>query len=400
MEKETKETGISRRCFIKGIGGVAASAAVLGSLKTVGAQPIPRSVALPKDTLLEMYRRMQRIRKGELKLLELFLLGKGDRSPLGIGVEGIRRTGHSSEGQEASCVGVCMAMNKGDYLTCSHRSHGHPLALGMDLKRWMGEMFGRTTGSARGHGGSMHIVDAGIGLIGASGIVGAGVPHCVGAARAAKIRGTDQVAVPVCGDGGMNTSSFNGSLNLAASWNLPVVFVVDNNQWQVSVRNEMVHALVQKGKDLSTRAAGWGIPGITVDGNDVFAVYKAAKYCIDNARAGKGPSLLECVTYRQRCHNESYAAGEKLPVGAGYVSHEVQRWPYNDRAQLDYWLARDPIKRFDRCVLEAKLLTEAELEATRKEVATEIEVAVEFARSSPFPDPEEEFKYIRKVYGA
>ncbi len=383
------QKGISRRSFIKGMGGVAAAATVLSipGLKAK-AEPIPVFITLPKDTLLEMYRRMQRIRQGELLLRQMHT----DQDPkYYYPTTGLRGACHTSAGEEATCVGVAMAMNKGDYLSGSHRAHGYPLALGLDLKAWMAELFGKVTGSNRGHGGSMHIAEPAIGMLGMSGLVGAQVSHMVGAAKAARVKGTNQVAVSTNGDGAMNTSGFNSSLNLAAIWNAPVVFVINNNQWQSETPNNLDQGLVMAGKDLSTRATGFGIPGITVDGNDIFAVNKAAKYCIDRARQGKGPSLLECVTYRQWSHS-------------GPLDHEVTRsWPESETrgwAELNYWLNRDPIKRFERTVLDGKMVTEAELDTIRKEVAAGIDEAVKFAISSPFPDPEEEFKYARETYGA
>ncbi len=390
------ENGISRRSFIKGVGGIAAAATVMGlSPKTAKGQLIPRSITLPKETLIQMYERMLRIRKGELKLLEVFLKNNAGRSTGGW--QGMRRTGHSSEGEEATCVGVAMAMKKGDYLTGSHRSHGYPLALGLPMRPWMGELFSRTSGTSRGRVGSLHIAEPALGILGMSGTVGAGVPLAVGAAKAIKLKGTDQVAVSTCGDGAMNTAGFNSSLNLAGIWKVPIVFVINNNGWETNAASYYDHALIQAGKDLAVRASGFGMPGLTVDGNDVFAVYKAAKYCIDNARAGKGPSLLECVTYRQRCHNESYTYERAVDT---YLSHEVNRWPYNNPDELKYWLARDPIPRFEKIVSDGKLLTADELANTKKNVEAEIEEALTFTLASPYPDPEVEFKYIREVFKA
>ncbi len=384
MEKEMKEIGISRRSFIKGMGGVAAAATVLGySLKAAKAEGMPHSVTLPKDMMLEIYRRMQRIRQGELIVREMHT----NQDPkYYYPITGLRGPAHTSAGEEATCVGVSMAMEKGDQLTGTHRSHGYPLGLGLNLRPWMAELMGKATGTQRGHGGSMHIAYPDIGILAMSGIVGSGVPHALGVARAFQLQGKKQVAVSTCGDGAMNTSGFNPSLNWAMMWNAPIVFVINNNKWAVDVKDEWYQALAKAGKDLSTRASGFAMPGITVDGNDVFAVYNASKYCIDNARAGKGPSLLECVTYRQWGHG-------------GPADHEVTMWPYNNPDELNYWLKRDPIKRFESVVLQG-LLTEGELETIRKQVAAEVQDAVEFAIKSPFPDPEEDFRYIREVFKA
>ena len=379
VEKERGNGGgISRRTFIKGVGGVAAAATVLGlsglKLKAL-AQPIPGFATLSKEQLLEAYRKMLLIRRGEIKVREIILAGGGEiRGPI-----------HSSEGEEACCVGVAMAMKLGhDYLGHTHRSHGYPIAMGVDIKAWMAELFAKVTGTNKGRGGSMHIADASKGMLGAISIIGQGIPHAVGAAKSAKIRGTDQVALATCGDGASNQGAWHESLNLATVWELPVVFVVHNNQWRIGIPARWENAPVRRGKDLSVRAAAYGIKGITVDGNDLWAVYKAAKYCIDQARQGKGPSLLELVTYRHRAH------------GGTVGQHEVlTSWPHRAiRSEYDYWMKRDPIPRFERVVLGGGDLTQAELTSVQNQVDTKIEEAVEFARTSPFEDPAVAFKDI------
>ncbi len=378
-EERNNGGGISRRTFLKGAGSIAAAAAVLGlsGLKSKAlAQPILPSITLPKEMMLKMYQRMQRIRQGEMKLWELAKERKY-----------ITSTGHPSLGEEATCVGVALAMEKGDLLTGSHRSHGYPLALGVELNPWMAEFFTKVTGTNKGHGGSMHIADAEHGCLAMTGLVGSGVPHALGVAKAFKIQGKKNVGVSTCGDGAMNSAGFGSSLNLAATWNVPVVFVINNNQMQIGRPAREDQSLLMVGKDLSVKASGFGIPGITVDGNDVFAVYKASKWCMDRARQLRGPSLLECVTYRHRSH------------GSALKPHEITQWPWNDSAELEYWLRRDPIKRFERATTEG-LLTEAELASVREEVGAEVEEAVKFAVASPLPDPEEDFKYSREVFGA
>ncbi len=382
---------ISRRTFMKGMGGVVAAATVLGlagEKSKAMAEAIPQFVTLPKTTLLAMYKKMQRIRQGELVLREMHT--EMDRKYF-YPTTGLRGAAHTSAGEEATCVGVCTAMQKGDYLTGGHRSHGYPLALGLDLNSWMAELMGKVTGSNRGHGGSMHIGDPAVGILGMTGIVAHGVPIAVGAAIASQIEGTKKVAVATTGDGAMNASAYNSSLNMAAVYNAPVVFIINDNMWASSRPSRWEQSLVKAGKDLSVRASGYGIPGITVDGNDVFAVYKAAKFCIESARQGKGPSLLECVTYRQWAHS-------------GPIDHEVTRWPFSDLAEfkgeLEYWLNRDPIKRFETVVLSGKLLIESDMYVVRKEVADELKKAVDFGINSPFPNPEDEFKDMRKIFGA
>jgi len=230
----------------------------------------------------------------------------------------------------------------------------------------------------------MHIADPKKGMLGAISIIGQGIPHAVGAAYSADLRGTDQVALATCGEGATNQGAWHESLNLATVWELPVVFVVHNNQWRISVPARWETAPIRRGKDLSVRAAAYAIPGMTVDGNDLWAVYKAAKYCIDRARQGKGPSLLELVTYRHRSHSDTIAP------------HEVTtQWPYKGWGdEYAYWMKRDPITRFEKVVLEGGDLTKAELTLVEKEVDAEVEEAVEFSRKSPFENAEEAYKDI------
>jgi len=377
-EERDNGGGISRRSFIKGVGGVAAAATVLGlsglKLKAL-AQPIPSFITLPKKKLLEAYRKLLLIRRGEMKVREIMIKEPGL----------IRGAAHSSEGEEACCVGVSMAMKLGhDYLGHTHRSHGYPIAMGVDIKAWMAELFGKVTGTNKGRGGSMHIADAKKGMLGAISIIAQGIPHAVGAAKSAQIRGTDQVALATCGDGATNQGAWHESLNLATVWELPVVFVVHNNLWRISVPTRWETAPVRRGKDLSVRAAAYAIPGITVDGNDLWAVYKAAKYCIDRARQGKGPSLLELVTYRHRSHSDTIAP------------HEVTTlWPYKGwEGEYAYWMKRDPITRFEKVVLEGGELTKADLTSVQKQVDAEGEEAVEFSRKSSFENAEEAYKDI------
>jgi TPP-dependent pyruvate/acetoin dehydrogenase alpha subunit len=216
--------------------------------------------------------------------------------------------------------------------------------------------------------------------MGSNSIVGTAV-KAVGAAMAFRVRGTDQVGIAVTGDGGVNKGVFLEALNLAAIHDLPVVFLVINNQYEVDRSIQQDNANARAGRPLSDRAAGFAIPGITVDGNDFFTVVKTAKYCIERARSGRGPSLLELVTYRQRAH-----CFTEMP-------HEVA-WQLGKPEELEYWLRRDPIKMFETSVIAGKLADEEELSFVRQEVDAEIESAVEFARKSPFPDPEEVYRDI------
>jgi TPP-dependent pyruvate/acetoin dehydrogenase alpha subunit len=377
----SKGKGVSRRSFLKGVGGVAAAATVLGMGMKAKAEPVPAFVTLPKETLTEMYRRMLRIRLVEERLRVMV------REGLDKYVPGISSYAHTSAGEEATCVGVCFAMDKDDYILGTHRSHGYPLGRGLDLNTFAAEYFGKVDGCNRGHGGSMHIADPALNILGMSGIVGAGVPIAVGAAFAAQVLKNKRVAVSTTGDASMQASGFNSSLNLAKIWDAPVVFVINNNQWGSSLSARWVDANMKGGKDVSARASGFNMPGITVDGNDIFAVYKAVKYAVDRARNGQGPTLVECVTYRRWTHN-------------GPLDHETTRWPYNNPAELEYWLKRDPIKRFEATAMEGKLLTFEEMDTVKKSVAEELEAAIAFGVKSPMPDPAVAYKYYVDVFRA
>jgi pyruvate dehydrogenase E1 component alpha subunit len=318
---------------------------------------------------------MIRIRHGEIKIRDIVTTEPGT----------LHQWVHSSEGEEACYVGVAMAMRlgdvySGDVLEGTHRSHGFPIAMGVDLNAWMAELFGRATGTNKGRGGTMHLADVNIGMIGSNSIVGTGVKS-VGAAMAFKVRGTDQVGIAVTGDGGVNKGAFLESLNLAAIHDLPVVFVVVNNQYEVARAVDQDNSNARAGTALSERAAGFAIPGMTVDGNDFFAVVRAARHCTRRARDGGGPSFLELVTYRHRSHCYT-----EMP-------HEVV-WLLERPDELSYWIRTDPIKRFEASVTQGGLLSEGELAAVRETVDSEIEAAAEFARKSPFPDPGEVYADI------
>jgi TPP-dependent pyruvate/acetoin dehydrogenase alpha subunit len=307
------------------------------------------------DTALEMLRTMVLIRETEETLVRLFAQG---RLPGFI---------HSYIGQEATAVGVCAALRSDDYITSTHRGHGHILAKGGDLNRFFAELYGKATGYCLGKGGSMHVADLDLGILGANGIVGGGIAIAAGAGLAAKMQGLDRVAVSFMGDGATDIGSFHEALNLASLWAVPVVFVCENNGFAefVSVREH------QKIEHIADRAASYAMPGVTVDGNDVIAVYQAAGEAVDRARAGEGPTLLECVTLRWRGHfegdPESYRSKEELKEGK--------------RA--------DPIRHLQD-MLRATGAFDDDAEATiRDDVATRIQRAIEFAESSPLPAPQD-----------
>ncbi|MBE3579468.1 MAG: pyruvate dehydrogenase (acetyl-transferring) E1 component subunit alpha [Caldanaerobacter subterraneus] len=309
---------------------------------------------ISREVLLDMYTRMVKIRKFEERVAELFAQGK----VLGFV--------HLYIGEEAVAVGVCENLKEEDYITSTHRGHGHLIAKGGDLKYMMAELFGKETGYCKGKGGSMHIADATKGILGANGIVGGGFPIAAGAALSAKMRGTDQVSVCFFGDGASNQATFHEALNIASIWKLPVVFVCENNLYGISMRQDRHQAI----KDIADRAVGYGIPGVTVDGNDVLAVYEVAKEAINRARNGAGPTLVECKTYRYKGHFE----------GDPTV--------YRPKEEVEEWLAKDPILRLTRYILDNDITSEKELKDIEAKIIEEVEEAVKFAEESPYPKEE------------
>lgn len=309
---------------------------------------------LSNEKLIEMYRTMKKIREFESKTAELFAEGK------------IPGFVHLYIGEEAVATGVCANLKDSDYITSTHRGHGHIIAKGGDLKYMFAELFGKETGYCKGKGGSMHIADADRGILGANGIVGAGHNIAVGAGLSAKYRGTDQVCVCFFGDGSTNQGTFHESLNLASIWKLPVIFVCENNLYGISMHQSRHQAI----QDVADRAVAYNIPGVVVDGNDVLAVYEAAKEAIDRARNGQGPTLIECKTYRQRGHFEGDPTN------------------YRDPEEVNEWLKKDPIPRLIEFILDNNVLTEDDIKKIDEEIAAEIDEAIKFAEESPFPPVE------------
>jgi len=309
-----------------------------------------------KKTLSAMYRTMVTIRQFETMAGEYFAAG---RIPGFI---------HLSIGQEGSSVGVCSCLRPDDYVATTHRGHGHMIAKGADLRRMAAELFGKATGYCRGKGGSMHIADFSIGILGANGIVAGGLPIIAGAGLSIKMRKTDQVAVVFFGDGASNRGPVHESMNMASIWNLPVIFVVENNQWASTTPQSYSCAV----GDLCRRAAGYNMPGHAVDGNDVLAVRETALEAVARARRGEGPTLIENKTYRVRGHFEG----------------DPQK--YRDQADVLTWVEKnDPIKRFEEKLLKDRILTKKKRQDIWDEVKTELDAAVEFADKSPFPKPED-----------
>ncbi len=309
-----------------------------------------------RDQLLQMYRTMQTIREFEIR-------GTGE-----VSQRAITGSVHSSAGQEAIPTGICSHLTDNDYISSTHRGHGHCIAKGVDPKRMMAELFGKVTGTNKGKGGSMHIADMSKGMLGANGIVGASVPLSVGAALAATRKGEDHVAVAFYGDGGTNQGVVHESMNLAAIWKLPVIFVCENNLYAESTPVEYATAI----PNIADRAAAYGMPGMIVDGMDIFAVYDAAGEAIGRARSGQGPTAMECKTYR-------------------YYGHTSMDNPqsYRTKEEEEEWWARDPIKQFRERVIKEKTLKKKDLDVIDKEVEALIEESVKFADDSPIPDPSE-----------
>ncbi|MCC7358146.1 MAG: thiamine pyrophosphate-dependent dehydrogenase E1 component subunit alpha [Anaerolineales bacterium] len=305
--------------------------------------------ALPADMRHEMLDRMLLIRAFEERAEALYALGQ------------VHGTMHLSIGQEAAAVGASFALRRGhDYLLNHHRGHGHVLAWGSEVERMMAEFLGRETGYCRGRGGSMHIANVAANNLGANGIVAGGLPIAAGVGLSITLRRTDQVVLVIFGDGAMNEGAFHESMNLAAIWDLPVIYLCENNQYAMSMAVERAFRV----EPLSLRAAAYGMPGETVDGNDVLAVYDAVGRAAARARVGQGPSLVEAVTYRWRGHSKS------------------DRQAYRTRDEVKVWQGRDPIPLF-----AARLGESAEALAQRRAAAeARIDVAVAFAEASPEPE--------------
>jgi pyruvate dehydrogenase E1 component alpha subunit len=313
-------------------------------------------VRIDKEKYLDMHRTMVKIRGFETNVERLFSQGK------------IPGFVHLYIGEEAIATGVCAALREDDYITSTHRGHGHCVAKGGNLREMFAEIYGKRTGYCKGKGGSMHICAVEKGILGANGIVGGGLTLANGAAFSAQYRETDQVTACFFGDGATNNATFHEGINLAATWNLPVIFVCENNQFGMSVPQK-VH---QKIVDISIRAQAYGIPGVTVDGNNVMAVFETAAEAVNRARKSGGPTLIECKTYRHKGHFQG--------------DPDI----YRDKEEVKKWInERDPIRNYREFLVESKICSEKDLEAIDQEVEAEITDAIRFAEESPFPAPEE-----------
>jgi pyruvate dehydrogenase E1 component alpha subunit len=316
----------------------------------------------------EMLRLMQTIRRFEERASADFLSGD------------IYGVVHCYIGEEATAVGVCSALTRDDQIISTHRGHGHCIAKGADLNRMMAELYGRVDGYCKGKGGSMHIADFDIGMLGANGIVAGGLSIITGAGLAAQMDGAGRVAVAFFGDGASNAGPFHESLNIAAAWKLPVVYVCENNLWAV---NTPASDTVSVG-DVATRAKGYGIPGVIVDGNDVMAVHAAASAAVKRARAGEGPTLIECKTYRHRRHTEKADQADRRPP-----------------EEVAAWMKKDPIDRLVNLLKSQQgQFSDEEWQQMDAEVMAAIEQSVAFARASPFPEPDAALEDVYAEQGA
>lgn len=310
---------------------------------------------MKKAKLLQIYTQLVRLRAFEERVKEVYM------ATLMPGLA------HVYTGQEAVAVGVCEALKDGDYVTSTHRGHGHFLAKGGDPKLMMAEIMGRKTGYCRGKGGSMHIADISHGIIGANGIVGAGIPIAAGAALQLQLSGTDNVVACFFGDAASNQGTFHEALNMASLWKLPVIFICENNLYGISVRQDRHQNIT----DIADRAVAYGIPGEVVDGNDVLAVLDATTRAIDRARSGEGPSLIECKCYRWLGHH------------AGDPAH------YRPSGELEAWKERCPLKLFRKRLMSDGILDEAKDRQILESAAAEMLEAQEWAAEQPWPLPEE-----------
>ena len=311
------------------------------------------SVKKDKELAKQFYTVMYRTRRFEEEVFEFYKRGL---------MPGLA---HLYLGEEAIATGACATLREDDYIGSTHRGHGHLVARGADLNRMMAEILGKETGYSKGKGGSMHIMAMDKGILGANGIVGGEIPIATGAAYSAKLRGTDQVTLAFFGDSASNEGTFHESINMAAAWDLPCVYIIENNLFGISVDIRRV----TREHQLSKRAEGYGIPGVTIDGNDVFTVYETVRTAVERARKGEGPTLIECLTYRWQGH------------------HVGDPGEYRDPEELAEWKAREPLG-----VLEGNgLLTEKEITQIKAGVDAEIAEACKFAEESPYPDSSEAY---------
>jgi TPP-dependent pyruvate/acetoin dehydrogenase alpha subunit len=335
---------------------------------------------LDNDRLIWMYTQMVRIREFEERVKRTF-----EEYP---GV--IRGHTHLADGVEASIVGSIANMQPNDYVLTTYRCHGYPIALGTDTKAIMAEIYGRATGLCKGLGGSMHLCDPSRGFLGTSGIVGQGIPHATGAAYAAQIRKEGQVVLSFFGDGASKQGAFHESLNIASLWKLPIVYVMENNGYNVETQTHQEDANAAAGEDLSVKAKAYSMPGITIDGGDPVAVYETVGAAMERARNGEGPTLVESKVYRLSAHG-NLIAPPGVPLH--YPEHEAIA-VFGDREQYEAALKGDPVPQFRGRLVNDGVLTNEQAEEILKAARDEMQEAVTFGVESPFPEKDEALAYV------
>ena len=309
-----------------------------------------------KELYMLMLRRMMLIRKFDETVKDLV------QSAELVGMA------HCYIGEEAVAVGACTALRDEDYITGNHRSHGHPISKGGDVRRAMAELLGKATGYCKGKGGSMHLADFDIGILGESGIVASALPVAVGAAMGSKMQNNDRVVISFFGDGASNQGACHEAMNLASIWKLPVIFLCENNQYAVTTSfKETVST-----ENVSDRAIAYNMPGVLVDGQDVMAMHEATVHAVQRARAGEGPTLLEAKTYRYEDHSEGL--------------NRILREPYRTEEEIEFWRQRDPIDLHSKWLLENDVANQEEIDKVQTDVYEAIGDALQFARESPYPD--------------
>lgn len=335
---------------------------------------------LGKDRLVWMYTQMVRIREFEEAVKRAFIEHPGV----------IRGHAHLGDGAEASIVGTLSTRNKTDIAMPSYRCHGYPIVLGTSLRKMMAEVFGRKDGLCKGFGGSMHLADPANHFPGTSGIIGQSIAHATGAALTAQVKKTGQVVFCFFGDGASKQGAFYESVNMAAVWKLPIVYVLENNQYQAYTHYSLEDANAIAGDPLSQKAAAFSIPGVTVDGTDPVAVHKAVSKAADRARAGKGPSLVESKFYRLSAHGNVITVP---PLPTQFPEHEAIA-VYGNKKEFEQAKAKDPVVKFRSKLIKTRVLTEATAKRIEDAARAEVKDAVQFALASPLPAPEEALNYV------
>jgi pyruvate dehydrogenase E1 component alpha subunit len=337
-------------------------------------------VSLPAERLVELYAQMVRIREFEERVKRTFADHPGV----------IRGHTHLADGAEASIVGSVATIGEGDAVVATYRCHGYPIALGSDTAAMMAEIYGKATGMCKGYGGSMHLADPARGFLGTSGIVGQNIPQGTGAAYAAQLRGRGEVALTFFGDGASKQGAFHESLNIAAVWKLPCVFIMENNSFSATVRTEQEDANAAAGEPLAMKAKAYSIPGVTIDGSDLLAVHEAVSEAVARARAGDGPTLIESRVYRLSAHGNSIA-----PPGVPlhYPEHEAIS-KYGAVEEYEAAKRGDPIPRLRAHLVETGALTAERAAEIIEAAQSEMQRAVDFALESPYPEPHEALTYV------